>query len=124
MISSNLERWRPGGPLQSLVLGPSFSPRILAGEVKIIQSCVPPGARAVPVDPEQSLPRSFPGGPAAIDDAASIFEGLMLAAGDEHISSVSTKGRARLSQYSEAGGFIGVMNRRKYRFLGQVCGRI
>ena len=44
----------------------------------------------VSVDPEQSLPRSFPGGLAAEGDAASIFEGLMLAAEGEHISSVST----------------------------------
>ena len=97
----------------------------MAGEEKIMQSGVPPpGAHAVPVDPEQSLPRSFPGGLAAEGDAASIFEGLMLAAGDEHISSVSTKGRARLCQCSKAGGFIGVVNRRKYRYLGQVCGRM
>ena len=41
----------------------------------------PPGVYAVPVDPEQSLPRSFPGGLAAEGDAASIFEGLMLATG-------------------------------------------
>ena len=47
----------------------------------------------VSVDPEQLLPRSFPGGFAAQGDAASIFEGLMLAAEGEHISSVSTKGK-------------------------------
>ena len=89
-----------------------------------MQSGVPPGAHAVPVDPEQSLPRSFPGGLAAEGDAASIFEGLRLATGNEHISSVSTKGRARFSQCSKAGEFIGVMNRRKYRSLGQVRGRM
>ena len=48
----------PKSPLQSLVLGPSISLSILAGEVKIMQS-------GVPVDPEQSLPRSFSGGLAA-----------------------------------------------------------
>ena len=69
-------------------------------------SPVSPGAHAVPVDPEQSLPRSFPGGPAAVGDAAFIFEGLMLAAGDEYISSVSTEGRAQFFQCSRAGGFI------------------
>ena len=60
--------------LQALVLGPSIS------LVKIMQSGAPPtGVNAVPVDPEQSLPRSFPGGLAAVGGAASIFEGLMLA---------------------------------------------
>ena len=54
---------------------------ILSGEaVKIMQSGAPPrGVNGVPVDPEQSLPRSFPGGLAAVGRAASIFEGLMLA---------------------------------------------
>ena len=43
----------------------------------------------------------------------------MFAAGDEHISSVSTEGIARLSRCSKAGGFIGVMYRH-----GQVCGQM
>ena len=60
---------------------------ILAGEV--LQPCVPPGTHAVPIIPGQPGPRSFPGALAAADDgAASVFEGLMLAAGDEHMSSV------------------------------------
>ena len=84
MVSNNLKRWRPRR--SSSGLGPSISLGVLAGEV--LQPCAPPGAHAVPVDPEQSLPRSFPGGAAAVGDAASVFRGLELAAGDERSSSV------------------------------------
>ena len=77
VVSSNLAILNGGDPevlLQALVLGPSIS------LVKIMQSgASPTGVNAVPVDPEQSLPRSFPGGLAAVGGAASIFEGLMLA---------------------------------------------
>ena len=81
VVSSNLAILNGGDPevlLQALVLGPSIS------LVKIMQSGAPPtGLNAVPVDPEQSLPRSFPGGLAAVGGAASIFEGLMLATEEE-----------------------------------------
>ena len=77
VVSSNLAILNGGVPevlLQALVLGPSIS------LVKIMQSGAhPTGVNAVPVDPEQSLPRSFPRGLAAVGGAASIFEGLMLA---------------------------------------------
>ena len=65
---------------------------ILSGEVKIMQSGAPPtGVNAVPVDPEQSLPRSFPGGLAAVGGAASIFEGLMLATAQKVMQHPSSK---------------------------------
>ena len=50
---------------------------------KVLQLSAPLGVHAVPVDPEHSLPRSFPSGTAAVGDAASV-RGLELAAGDEY----------------------------------------
>ena len=85
VVSSNLERSRPrrssSGPE---VLGPSISMSILAGGA--LQPRVPPGTYIVPINPEQSLPRSFPGGRAAADSAASVFKGLVFATGKEHSS--------------------------------------
>ena len=81
--------------------------------VEVLQPCAPPGARAVPVDPEQSLPRSFPGGPAAVGDAASIFEGLELTAGDEHSSSVA---RAR-KEHNSPGVGVGPAGADKCRYV-------
>ena len=58
VVSNNLERWRPRRSFSGL--GPSISLCILTEEE--MQPYVSPGAHDVPVDPEQSLPRSFPGG--------------------------------------------------------------
>ena len=74
-------------PFQAHWLGyrPSPSASIslsVAGEV--LQPSAPPGVHAIPVNPARSLPRSFPGGTAAVGDVASVLRGLGLAAGDEH----------------------------------------
>ena len=79
MVSNNLERRRPR---RSSGLGPGIS---LGVAGKVLQPSAPLEVHAVvPVDPEHSLPRSFPSGTAAVGDAASVFRGLELAAGDEY----------------------------------------
>ena len=84
VASNNLKRWRPR---RSSGLRPGIS---LGEAGKVLQPSVPLEEHAVPVDPEHSLPRSFPSGTAAVIDAASVFRGLELAAGDEYGSGVNT----------------------------------
>ena len=62
---------------------PSVTPCTLAVRRPLVPLTL---SRALPVGP--SLPRGFPGGPAAADGAASAFKRLVLVARGEHSSSV------------------------------------